>query len=85
VEHVSCPDLGVKGWISGGRMNRWYPAYDGHLALRVLWLYGLYMLISNAAFLIGYYLLREGIFRSGPLTAAGRVRQAWIHSGGSCC
>lgn len=54
-------------------MKRWYPAADAHLALRVLWLYGFYTLISNAFFLIGYCLLPEGIFRSNPLTGAGRV------------
>lgn len=54
-------------------MKRWYPFADDHLAIRMLWLYGLYMLISNATFLIGYYLLPEGILRSGPQTAAGRV------------
>lgn len=54
-------------------MKRWYPGADAHLALRVLWLYGLYTLVSNAAFLVGYYLLPEGLFRSGPLTASGRA------------
>lgn len=54
-------------------MGRWYPGADDHLGLRVFWLYGVYMLISNAAFLIGHYLLPEGILRSSPQTAAGRV------------
>ena len=53
-------------------MKRWYPGADDHLAVRVLWLYGLYMLISNATFLIGYYVLPEGILRTSPQTAAGR-------------
>jgi len=47
-------------------MKRWYPGADDHLAVRVLWLYGLYMLMSNATFLIGYYLLPEGILRTSP-------------------
>jgi len=54
-------------------MNRWYPGSDDHLAVRVLWLYGLYMLISNATFLFGYYLLPEGVLRTSPPTAAGRM------------
>lgn len=54
-------------------MKRWYPGADDHIALRVLWLYGLYMLISNSLFLVGYYLLPEGSLRSGPQTAAARV------------
>jgi hypothetical protein len=40
---------------------------------RVLWLYGLYMLLSNAAYLLGYYLLPEGVMRGTPYVAAGRV------------
>lgn len=40
---------------------------------RVLWLYGLYMLVSNAAYLFGYYLLPEGVMRGTPYVAAGRV------------
>ncbi len=54
-------------------MRRLYPTQDDHLALRVLWLYGLYMLISNATFLLGYYVLPEGSLRQGPQTAAARV------------
>ncbi len=57
-------------------MKRWFPAGDSHLVLRVLWLYGVFMLISNAAFLVGFYLLPEGILRSGPLTPAGLVGSA---------
>jgi len=40
---------------------------------RVLWLYGAYMLLSNTAYLIGYYFLPEGLMRSSPHTAAGRL------------
>ena len=40
---------------------------------RVLWLYGLYTLISNAMYLLGYYLLPEGFMRGSPATAAGRL------------
>ncbi len=40
---------------------------------RVLWLYGLYMLLSNAAYLFGYYLLPEGFMRGSPQVAAGRL------------
>ena len=54
-------------------MKRFYPVADDHLLLRVLWLYGFYMLITNAAFLFGYYLLPEGSLRQGPQTAAASV------------
>jgi len=40
---------------------------------RVLWLYGLYMLLSNAAYLFGYSLLPEGFMRGSPQVAAGRL------------
>lgn len=39
---------------------------------RVLWLYGLYMLLSNATYLFGYYLLPEGFMRGSPQVAVGR-------------
>lgn len=45
---------------------------DGVLK-RVLWLYGLYMLLSNASYLFGYYLLPEGFMRGSPQVAAGRL------------
>lgn len=38
---------------------------------RVLWLYGLYMLLNNAAFLIGYYFLPEGFMHGSPQVAIG--------------
>lgn len=47
-------------------MTRLYPDETNGVTMRVLWLYGLFTLISNAAFLIGYYLLPEGILRQGP-------------------
>lgn len=40
---------------------------------RILWLYGLFTLLSNAAFLVGYYLLPEGFMRGSPLMAAGEL------------
>jgi hypothetical protein len=54
-------------------MARFYPDATSHVTLRVLWLFGLFTLISNAAFLFGYYLLPEGSLRQGPQTAAGRA------------
>ena len=36
---------------------------------RVLLLYGFFMLLSNAAFLVGYYLLPEGFLRGSPMQA----------------
>lgn len=40
---------------------------------RILCLYGLFTLLSNASFLIGYYLLPEGSMRRSPLMAAGEL------------
>jgi len=40
---------------------------------RVLWLYGLYTLLSNATYLLGYYLLPEGFMRGSPGMWTGRV------------
>jgi hypothetical protein len=40
---------------------------------RVLWLYGLYSLLSNAAYLLGYYLLPEGFLRGSAAQATARV------------
>lgn len=53
--------------------RRPYPVAGDHLVLRVLWLYGLYMLVSNACFLLGYYLLPEGSLRNGPQVVLGVV------------
>ena len=38
---------------------------------RALWLYGLYMLLNNAAFLLGYYFLPAGFMRGSPQVAVG--------------
>lgn len=46
---------------------------SGTVYSRILWLYGLYTLLSNAFFLIGYYWLPEGFMRGSPQTSAGRV------------
>ena len=40
---------------------------------RILCLYGLSTLLSNASFLVGYYLLPEGFMRGSPLMAAGEL------------
>jgi hypothetical protein len=46
---------------------------SGSVYHRVLWLYGFFTLLSNMAFLAGYYFLPEGFMRNSPQTAAGRV------------
>lgn len=38
---------------------------------RVFWLYGLYSLIYNACFLVGYYYLPDGWLRGSPSAAVG--------------
>lgn len=48
------------------------PAQDG-VFKRILWLYGLHTLLSNAFLLIGYYLLPDGALRGTPLTYAGAL------------
>ncbi len=40
---------------------------------RVLLLYGLFMLLSNAAYLLGYYLLPEGFLRGSPMMTTARA------------
>ena len=40
---------------------------------RVLLLYGLFMLLSNAAYLLAYYLLPEGFLRGSPTMSMARV------------
>jgi hypothetical protein len=44
-----------------------------HVLKRFLWLYGVYALLNNAAYLFGYYLLPEGFMRSSPQGAVGRA------------
>ena len=46
---------------------------SGSVYSRILWFYGIYTLLSNAAFLIGYYWFPEGFMRGSPMTAPARV------------
>lgn len=50
--------------------TKFVPTQDG-VFKRILWLYGLFMLLSNAAYLLGYYLLPEGFMRDSPPVAIG--------------
>jgi hypothetical protein len=54
-------------------MHAAYPGEGATVAHRVLWLYGIYMLLSNAAYVAGYALLPEGVMRQSPSVAAGRI------------
>jgi hypothetical protein len=54
-------------------MNMSQAYTDENVFKRILWLYGLYTLLSNITFLAGYYLLPEHILRGTPLTAAGEI------------
>ncbi len=56
----------------GGTVSTQVSVQDS-LLKRVLVLYGLYTLLHNAAFLVGYYLLPEGLLRGSAVTAAGQV------------
>jgi len=49
---------------------------SGTVFNRILWIYGLSTLLSNTAFLIGYYWLPEGFMRASPQTAGGQVVMA---------
>ncbi len=49
------------------------PALRDSVWKRALWLYGAYMLLSNAAYLFGYYVLPEGFMRGSLQVAVGRV------------
>ena len=46
---------------------------SGNVCSRILWIYGLTTLLSNTAYLIGYYWLPEGFMRSSLQTAGGQV------------
>jgi hypothetical protein len=54
-------------------VNPLFPTRDEPVLKRLLWLYGLYMLLSNAAYLLGYYLIPEGALRQGPQAAPARI------------
>lgn len=40
---------------------------------RIIWLYGLHMLISNLFIVIGFYFIPEGFFKGTPLLWAGNI------------
>lgn len=46
---------------------------SGSVYSRILWLFGLYTLIFNGAFLIGYFWLPEGFLRGSPATSGGQI------------
>lgn len=50
-------------------MNTLPPQAQDGVLKRTLWLYGLYALLSNASFLVGYHLLPDGFMRGGHLGA----------------
>jgi hypothetical protein len=54
-------------------MNTLQVRVSGNAFSRVVWLFGLYTLLFNAVFLIGYYWLPEGFFRATAATAGGQV------------
>ncbi len=54
-------------------MNETRVGSIGNVLKRVLVLFGLYTLIANVTFLIGYHFLPEGFFRSSPLTTSGQI------------
>ncbi|MBI5033943.1 MAG: hypothetical protein HZB51_25770 [Chloroflexi bacterium] len=45
----------------------------GSVFKQVLVLFGLYTLIANATFLIGYHFLPEGFLRNSPITTSGQI------------
>lgn len=54
-------------------MNDQAVEFRGGVFSRTLLLYGLYTLLSNTFFLIGYYLLPEGFMRGSPQMATGEI------------
>ena len=54
-------------------MNTSQVHISGSVYSRILWLFGLYTLLFNAVFLIGYYWLPEGFLRGSPVTTSGQV------------
>jgi hypothetical protein len=55
------------------KMNASSVQVKDSLSNRVLWLYGLFMLLSNAAYLLAYYLLPEGFLRGSQVQGPARV------------
>ena len=54
-------------------MTSHQPTTNESVFKRVLWLYGLFTLLSNAVYLFAYYLLPEGFMRDIPLPNAGEL------------
>jgi hypothetical protein len=54
-------------------MNTTFVKTQDGVFKRILLLYGLYSLLSNAVYLLGYYLLPEGFMRGSPGMWTGRV------------
>ena len=54
-------------------MTTHQPGTNESVFKRILWLYGLFTLVANAAYLFGYYLLPEGFMRGSPVTTGGNL------------
>jgi hypothetical protein len=54
-------------------MTSHQPTTNESVFKRILWLYGLFTLIANAAYLFGYNLLPEGFLRDSPTTTGARL------------
>ena len=54
-------------------MNTFQVQVKDNLLKRILLLYGLYSLLSNAFFLVGYYFLPEGFLRGSPQMGPGEL------------
>jgi hypothetical protein len=52
---------------------------DRSVAGRILWLYGLYMILHQTLFLVGYYWLPERVLRGSPWFRVGE----WVAAGGT--
>jgi hypothetical protein len=63
----------ASGRIRRGKLASAQVQVQDNIFKRVLWLYGLFTLLSNVSFLVGYYLLPEGFMRGSPQMAAGEL------------
>lgn len=65
--------IAVSNRVGREKMTSAQPRRHDSIFKRILWLYGLFTLLSNISFLTGYYLLPEGFMRASPQMAAGEL------------
>ena len=54
-------------------MNKTFGLTQDSVFIRMLWLYGIYSLLFDICFVVGFYFLPEGFMRGSPQAAAGEL------------